>query len=117
MEFSETTPLSLLAGLAAAGIILSVYLTGVFLRVQRGQVVKCFDGSCPLVMKTPYARSLGFPNFYLAIPFYGGLLVFAVLRLAGLAAWLLVPVAVAAALALVMSAYLAFMLLVKLRQP
>ena len=117
MEFRETSLVYLLCGLAAAGLVLSVYLTAMFLRVQRGQAVKCFDGSCPLVMKTPYARSLGFPNFYLAIPFYGGLLVFAVLRLAGIAAWLLVPVAVAAALALVMSAYLAFMLLVKLRQP
>ncbi|MBI3463207.1 MAG: hypothetical protein HY000_09130 [Planctomycetes bacterium] len=117
MEFSETTLLYLLTGLAAVGIILSVYLTGVFLRVQRGLAVKCFDGSCPIVMKTPYARSLGIPNFYPAIPFYGGLLVFAVLRLAGFAAWLFVPVAVAAALALAMSAYLALMLLVKLKQP
>ena len=116
MEFSETNLLWLLAGLAAAGLILSVYLTGMFLRVQRGQTVKCVDGSCPVVMKTPYARSLGFPNFYLAIPFYAGLLVFAVLRLAGLAAWLFVPVAVAAGLSVAMSVYLALALLIKLKQ-
>ena len=116
MESNQTTLLWILTGLAAAGLVLSVYLTVMFLRVQRGQAVKCVDGSCPVVMKTPYARSLGFPNFYLAIPFYAGLLVFAVLQLAGLAAWLFVPVAVAAALSLAMSAYLAFTLLVKLKQ-
>ena len=116
MEFRETSLLYLLCGLTAAGLVLSVYLTAVFLRVQRGQAVKCVDGSCPVVMKTPYARSLGFPNFYLAIPFYAGLLVFAVLRLAGLAAWLFVPVAVAVALSVAMSAYLAFTLLAKLKQ-
>jgi uncharacterized membrane protein len=114
---SETNLLWLLAGLAAAGLILSVYLTRMFIRVQRGHEVKCVDGSCPIVMKTPYARSLGFPNFYLAIPFYAGLLVFAVLRLAGIAAWLFVPVAIAAGLSVVMSAYLAIALLVKLKQP
>jgi uncharacterized membrane protein len=88
-----------------------------FVRVQRGQAVKCVDGSCPIVMKTPYARSFGFPNFYVAIPYYAGLLMFAILRLAGLASWLLVPVTIASGLAAAMSAWLAFALLVKLRQP
>ena len=117
MEIRETVLVYLLIGLAAFGIVLSIYLTVMFLRVQRDQAVKCVDSSCPIVMKTPYARSLGFPNFYLANPFYAVLLAFALLRLAGLAAWLIVPVAVGAGLALGMSAYLAYALLAKLKQP
>ena len=117
MEFRETVLVYLLIGLAAFGIVLSIYLTVMFIRVQRGQAVKCVDDSCPIVMKTPYARSLGLPNFYLAIPFYSVLLAFALLRLAGLAAWLFVPVTIGAGLALVMSVYLAYALLAKLKQP
>lgn len=105
----------LVAGLS--GLDLSVYLTAVFLRVQRGEHVKCFDGSCPIVMQTPDARMLGFPNFYLAIPFYSVLVVFAGLRLAGHAEWLFWPVAAAAGLSLAASVRLAYSLLVKLKQP
>jgi uncharacterized membrane protein len=117
MVFDETLLFCLLAGLAAAGVVLSVYLTVLFVRVRRGEAVKCVDNSCPIVMKTPYARSFGFPNFYLAIPFYAGLLAFAVLRLARFAAWLLWPVSIAAVLAFALSVYLAYALLAKLKQP
>ena len=117
MILDETFLMYLLAGLAASGVVLSVYLTVTFIRVQRGQAVKCVDDSCPIVMKTPYARSLGFPNFYLAIPYYSGLLAFAVLRLAGLAAWLHWPISIAAALAFAMSVYLTYALLARLKQP
>ena len=99
------------------GLALSVYLTGVFLRVQRGEPVKCFDGACPIVMQTPDARMLGFPNFYLAIPFHSLLVIFAGLRIVGLAAWLFWPVAVAAGLSLAASAWLVYSLLVRLKQP
>jgi uncharacterized membrane protein len=113
---SLVLPLVLL-GLGLFGLVLSLYMTSIFVRVERGQAVTCADGSCPIVMKTPYSRSLGFPNFYLAIPFYGGLVVFAVLRLVGCAAWLFFPVLVIAVLALAMSLYLAWSLLAKLKQP
>ena len=99
------------------GMALSVYLTGVFLRVQRGEQVKCLDGACPIVMQTPDARLLGFPNFYLAIPFYSLLVIFAVLQMLGFAAWLFWPVAVAAGLSLAASAWLVYSLLVKLKRP
>ncbi len=117
MTFGESFLVYLLAGLAASGVVLSVYFTVMFIRVQRGEAVKCVDDSCPIVIKTPYARSLGFPNFYLAIPFYLALLAFALLRLAGLAAWLLVPVSICVGLATAMSVYLAYALLAKLKQP
>jgi uncharacterized membrane protein len=117
MAFDETLLLYLLTGLAASGAALSVYLTVMFVRVQRGEAVKCVDGSCPIVMKTPYARSFGFPNYYLAIPFYFVLLSFAVLRLAGLVAWLLWPVSIGTALSLGFSIYLAYALIAKLKQP
>ncbi len=113
----ETLPALLLTGLAASGTALSIYMTVVFMRVQRAGEVNCGDDSCSIVMKTPYARSLGFPNFYVAIPFYVALLLFGILRLFGLAAWFLVPVTVTTAVALAMSAYLAYALLVKLKQP
>jgi uncharacterized membrane protein len=117
MEIRETVLDCILIALAAFGVALSIYLTIMFVRVQRGQAVKCVDGSCPIVMKTPYARSFGFPNFYLAIPFYAALLAFAFLRLAGLAAWLIVPITIGSALAFGMSVYLAYALLAKLKQP
>lgn len=107
----------LLLVMAVFGLALSAYMTVMFNRVQRGEAVKCIDDSCPIVMKTSYARSLGFPNFYLAIPFYLALAVFAALQLVGLAAWLFVPVAIASGLALATSAWLAFALLIKLKQP
>ena len=52
----------------------------------------------------------------LAVPFYTGLAVFALLRLAGYAAWLLPEVALASFSALAMSVYLAVVLLVKLKR-
>ena len=102
--------------IAASGLLLAGYLTAIFLRVQRGESVKCFDGACPIVMQTPDARLAGFPSFYLALPFYFMLLVFAVLRLFGHAEWLLWPVAVATLLSLSASAWLIYSLLVKLQR-
>jgi uncharacterized membrane protein len=102
--------------LGAFGVALSVYMTALFLRVQRGEEVQCFDDVCPMVLKTPYAQSFGFPNTYLAIFFYVALLVFAVLRLMGVAAWLFIPIAIASGLSVVMSLYLMYALLVQLKQ-
>jgi uncharacterized membrane protein len=99
------------------GIALSVYMTILFLRVQRGREVKCFDSACPIVMKTNYAQSLGFPNTYLAIPFYLGVAVFAALRLNGSAEGWFAPIAAASGLSVLMSVYLIYALLVKLKQP
>ena len=101
---------------AAGGLLLAGYLTAIFLRVERGESVKCFDGACPIVMQTPDARIAGFPNFYLALPFYFMLLIFAVLRLLGHAEWLFWPVAVACLLSLAASAWLIYSLLVKLKR-
>ncbi len=106
----------ILLALGSAGAVLSIYMTGIFVRVMRGEQVKCIDEVCPIVMKTSYAQSFGFPNSYLAVPFYFTLVVFALLRIAGYAPWLFVPVAAASALAAAMSAYLAWALLVKLKQ-
>ena len=105
-----------LLALGLAGVVLSLYMTAIFIRVQRGEMAKCIDEVCPVVMKTAYARAFGFPNSYLAVPFYFLLVLFALLRLAGYASWLFVPVAVASMLAAVMSVYLAYALLAKLRQ-
>jgi len=102
--------------LGVSGLALSVYMTVIFLRVQRGQSAQCFDATCPMVMRTPYARTLGFPNTYLALLFYLALVVYSCLRLAGAEAWLFVPVAAATGLSLLMSAYLIYALLVKLKQ-
>ncbi len=102
---------------AAGGLLLAGYLTAVFIRVQRGESVKCFDGACPIVMQTPDARLAGFPNFYLALPFYFMLVVFAALRLHGHAEWLFWPVAVASLISLAVSAWLVYSLLVKLKRP
>lgn len=102
--------------LGLIGLVLSIYMTSVFVRVQRGEEVKCIDGACPMVMKTSYARTLGFPNSYLAIPYYGALATFGGLRLAGELEWMLLPVTVAAAAAAAMSAYLAYALLAKLKR-
>ncbi len=107
----------ILLALGAIGLVFTLYMTRVFMRVQRGEEVHCVDGACPIVMKTPDARTFGFPNFYLALPYYALLVIFASLRLAGLAPWLLVPALVLSGLALTMSGYLAWSLLVKLKQP
>jgi len=100
---------------ASGGLLLACYLTAVFLRVQRGESAKCLDGACPIVMQTPAARLAGFPNFYLALPFYFMLVVFATLRLHGYAEWLFWPLAVASLLSLAASAWLIYSLLVKLK--
>src|SRR6266542_1069420 len=106
----------ILLALGGAGLALSVYMTRIFVRVRKGEEVECIDEVCPIVMKTSYALAFGFPNSYLAIPYYCALALFALARLAGYAAWLFYPVAVASSLALVMSVYLAYALLVKLKQ-
>ena len=102
--------------LALFGVALSVYMTVIFVRVQRGEEVKCFDGACPIVMKTSYAQALGFPNSYLAIPYYCSLTLYAGLRLTGQLEWMFLPVAVAALAAATMSVYLAYALIVKLKR-
>ena len=107
----------MLLGLGAFGLLLSLYMTSVFIRVERGQDVRCLDGACPVVMKTSDARTFGFPNFYLAVPFYLLVVLFAGLRLAGLAAWIFPPVAIASALSFAMSLYLAYSLIVRLKRP
>ncbi len=106
----------ILLALGGAELALSIYMTRIFVRVRRGEEVECFDEVCPIVMKTSYALAFGFPNSYLAVPFYTGLAVFALLRLAGYAAWLLPEVALASFSALAMSVYLAVVLLVKLKR-
>ena len=106
--------LLILFGLGLFGLALTSYMTAIFLRVQRGERVRCLDEACPIVMKTPYAQSLGFPNSYLAIPFYGLLVLLSGLRLMGWAAWLTGPVAIASGIALAMSLYLTYALVVKL---
>src|SRR5436309_3075765 len=109
-------PYWILLGLWGAGLALSVYMTRIFVRVRRGEEVECFDEVCPIVMKTSDALTFGFPNSFLAIPFYAGVAVFALVRLAGYAAWLLPAVTLASFGALAMSIYLAVALLVKLKQ-
>src|SRR6266496_2202528 len=106
----------LLFALSVFGLVLSLYMTSIFVRVRKGEEVECIDEVCPIVMKTSYALAFGFPNSYLAVPFYAGLAVFALLRLAGYAAWLFPGVALASFGALAMSVYLAVALLVKLKQ-
>jgi uncharacterized membrane protein len=103
--------------LSLLGLLLSLYMTLIFVRVQRGEQVKCFDGACPIVMKTTYAQSLGFPNSYLAIPFYAALSIYAAMRLAGQMEWMFMPVVITSAGSVLMSAYLVYALLVKLKRP
>jgi uncharacterized membrane protein len=67
-------------------------------------------------MQTPYARALGFPNFFLAAPYYLALLAFAGLRIAGLAESSIGLAAIASAFGLAMSGWLTFALLVRLKQ-
>ena len=104
-----------LFALGLFGLVLSLYLTSIFVRVRKGEEVECIDDVCPIVMKTSYALAFGFPNSYLAIPYYCALASFALARLAGYGSWLFYPVAFASVLALVMSVYLAHSLLVKLK--
>ena len=106
----------ILLGLGVGGLVLAWYMTAVFVRVRRGESVRCVDGTCPVVMQTPYAQSLGFPNSYLAIPFYALVTLFAALQLTGQGGWLFVPVAAATALSVLMSAYLVYALLWKLQR-
>ena len=102
---------------SAIGLLLAGYLTAIFLRVERGESVKCLDDTCPIVMQTPDARLAGFPNFYFALPFYFVLVVFSALRLLGRGDWLFWPVAAASLVALAASAWLTYSLLVKLKRP
>ena len=55
-----------LTAIAASGLALSLYMTAIFRRVQSGYDHVCVGGSCSVVMRTPYARALGFPNLVLA---------------------------------------------------
>jgi uncharacterized membrane protein len=106
-----------LTTLAGSGLVLSLYLTVIFLSVRSRKNAGCLDGSCLAVMQTTYARSLGFPNLFLAIPYYGGLVAFVGLRMAGTAEWSVGLAAAASALGLAMSGWLTFVLLVRLKQP
>lgn len=96
-----------LVGLSAIGLGHSIYGCWLFYQLGRG----CASG-CPLVMGTRYARLLGFPNTYIAVAFFAGLIVWAAIRPA-VPLW---PVLAATGLSLLCSAYLAWVLLLKLRQ-
>jgi uncharacterized membrane protein len=102
--------------LAVAGLGLSMQLTLMVIRIRQGGPVRCIH-SCPVVMTTPYAQLLGFPNVYLALPFYSFLIIFSVLRLLDHAYWLFFPVCIAVSSAFLMSAYLVIALVARLKQP
>lgn len=99
-------PLIALLMLGFAGLGLTLYMTRIYFLVQRGADARCIDPGCPVAMKSPYSRIMGIPTPHLAIPYYLGLALFALLSLAGRGSWLLVPVTAAAAAAVALSAYL-----------
>ncbi len=96
-------------------VLLLVSVAGLALSVYTTYVMSCAGDSCDVVMTTPYARVFGFPNAVLAAVYYAALIAFAALRLAGTALPLW-PALAASGLSLVMSAYLAWALIAKLRR-
>jgi uncharacterized membrane protein len=98
----------------AAGL-LATALLGVALSIHTLRAMRCAAGSCDAVMSTRYARLFGFPNAWIALAYHAAVAAFAVARLAG-ARVPIEPVLVASAMSLVMSAVLAYLLVVKLRR-
>lgn len=77
---------------------------------------RCSNGSCSLVFGTKYARLLGFPNSYLGVGFYLGLMAFGIdrsIRGPVLPLW---PALAASAVGMLVSVYLAYILFLKLKE-
>ncbi len=91
---------------AAFGAALSIYTL---------RVMACGGDACDFVMSSRFARVFGFPNAALALAYNVALMAFASLRLAHIAVPLW-PALAACAASLVMTAYLAFALLVRVKR-